>query len=77
MGLSWHPMGSMGLCVKGVFRTVSHAALCLLFFALYCFALHALGFAYCMGFAFPACPCSGEGFDNACNEVNHDKPMVF
>ena len=65
-------MGRMGLYVEGVLCTVSHATLRLLFFALRCFALHALRSARCVCFACPRCPSGCEGFDNAGDEVEHD-----
>ena len=64
-------MGRMGLYVEGVLCTVSHAALCLVLCALRCFALHALRSARCVCFAFPSCATGGNGFDDACNDVEH------
>ena len=61
-----------GLRVKRVFRTVSHAAPCLLLCVLLCFALHALRPALRMCFAFPRCAIGGNGFNDACNDVKHD-----
>lgn len=69
--LSRYSVGLMGLCVEGVFRTVSHATLCLLLFALRCFALHALRSSRCMCFAFSRCATGGNGFNDACNDVKH------
>ena len=70
-----YSMGRMGLYVKGVFRAVAHATLRLLFFALRCFALHALRSARCVCFACPRCVArcvaGCEGFDNAGDKVEH------
>ena len=63
--------GVRGLCVKGVFRTVSHAALRLVLCALRCFALHALRSALCVCFACPRCSAGGDGLNDACNDVKH------
>ena len=64
-------MGRMGLYVEGVFRTVSHATLRLVLCALRCFACFALRLALRMGFAFPRCATGGNGFNDACDEVEH------
>ena len=63
-----------GLLVEWVRVALSHAALCLCVLCRVCFALHALRSALCVGFAFPRCAIGGEGFDDACNDVEHDRP---
>ena len=60
-----------GLLVEWVRVALSHAALCLYVLGRVGFACNALRSALCVGFAFPRCAGSGEGFDNACNDVKH------
>lgn len=76
LSLSRYSLGFVGLCVKRVIVTVSHAALRLLLCALRCFALHALRSARCMGSAFPRCVAGCEGFNNTGDDVEHGGPMV-
>ncbi len=68
-GIPWG--GRMGLYVEGVLCTVPHAVPDLLLFALRCFALHALCFALCVGFAFPRCAAGGDSLDDTGDKSKH------
>lgn len=61
-----------GLLVEGIRVALPHAALCLCTICRVCFACFALCFALCMRFAFPRCATGGNGFNDACNDVEHD-----
>ena len=56
-----------GLLVEGIRVALPRAALRLRV----CFACFALCFALCMGFACPSCFACGNGFNDACNDVEH------
>ena len=61
-----------GLLVEGIRVALPHAALCLCVLCRVCFACKALRSALCVCFAFPRCAIGGNGFNDACNDVNHD-----
>ena len=60
-----------GLLVEGVRVALPRAALRVCAFCRVCFACFALCFALCMRFAFPRCATGGNGFNDACNDVEH------